>query len=149
MENILVLCTANSCRSQMAEAYLRFFTGKKITINSAGLESGTLDTQAVKAMQEDNIDISDAITKEVSFFSNQHFDYVLWVCTTEESTALSTHSITADTQCYFDIPDPTEMLRDKPELDTAITFSDTRELVKKEMLRFIGKYLALPVDSNS
>lgn len=149
MKNILVLCTANSCRSQMAEGYLRFFTDGKIAINSAGLGVEMVNPHAIEVMREDNIDISDAISKDISSFTNQHFEYILWICTTEETDILEKYKITADKQCYFDIPDPKKIVEDNSNLSTTLVFSDTREIVKKEILRFIGKHLALPVSSET
>ena len=58
MKNILVLCTGNSCRSQMAEGYLRHFAGSKANIYSAGIEVHGVNPKAIKVMLEDNIDIS-------------------------------------------------------------------------------------------
>lgn len=55
---ILVLCTGNSCRSQMAEGYLRHFGGNRLEVRSAGLESHGLNPLAVRVMQEDGIDIN-------------------------------------------------------------------------------------------
>jgi len=57
-ERILVLCTGNSCRSQMAEGYLRHLGGEGIEVRSAGLEAHGLNPRAVKVMAEDGIDIS-------------------------------------------------------------------------------------------
>ena len=58
MKNILVLCTGNSCRSQMAEGYLRYFAGDKANIYSAGIETHGVNPKAIKVMAEDHIDIS-------------------------------------------------------------------------------------------
>jgi arsenate reductase len=58
MKNILVLCTGNSCRSQIAEGYLRFFAGNKANIYSAGIETHGVNPKAVQVMADDGIDIS-------------------------------------------------------------------------------------------
>src|ERR1035437_3621460 len=58
MKNILVLCTGNSCRSQMAEGYLRYFAKDKANIYSAGIETHGVNSKAVQVMKEDGIDIS-------------------------------------------------------------------------------------------
>ena len=57
-KNILVLCTGNSCRSQLAEGYLRYFLGEKANVYSAGVETHGVNPRAIATMQEDGIDIS-------------------------------------------------------------------------------------------
>ncbi len=58
MEKILVLCTGNSCRSQIAEVYLRKFAGDKAEVYSAGVETHGVNPRAIQIMKEDGIDIS-------------------------------------------------------------------------------------------
>lgn len=77
---ILILCTGNSCRSQMAEGFLRSYDNS-IEVYSAGTEpSSHVHPIAVKAMAEVDIDISQNKPKDVAQFINQHFDYVISVC---------------------------------------------------------------------
>lgn len=77
---VLILCTGNSCRSQMAHGFLQSF-GKNITICSAGTEaSGKLNTNAVKAMAEIGIDISHHTSDSVEKYLNDEWDYVITVC---------------------------------------------------------------------
>jgi arsenate reductase len=80
MKKILVLCTGNSCRSQIAEGYLRNFAGAKAEIYSAGIETHGVHKLAVKIMQEDGIDISTHTSNNVSDYRNIDFDYVITVC---------------------------------------------------------------------
>lgn len=79
---VLFLCIHNSARSQMAEAYLNKFGGDLYHVESAGLEAGVLNPFAVKAMQEDGIDISQNKTKDVfQFFKEgRRYNYVVTVC---------------------------------------------------------------------
>ena len=79
---VLFLCIHNSARSQMAEAYLNKFGGNQYHVESAGLEAGNLNPFAVKAMQEDGIDISNNKTKDVfEFFKEGRlYNYVVTVC---------------------------------------------------------------------
>lgn len=77
---ILILCTGNSCRSQMAHGFLQSFD-KNIIIRSAGTEaSGKLNQQAVKAMAEIEIDISQHTSDSVDLYLDQEWDYVITVC---------------------------------------------------------------------
>ena len=77
---ILILCTGNSCRSQMAHGFLQSFN-KDITVYSAGTEaSGQLNPGAVKAMAEIGIDISKHTSDSVVKYLNDEWDYVITVC---------------------------------------------------------------------
>lgn len=78
--NILILCTGNSCRSQMAEGYLRHFAGDKATVYSAGIETHGLNPGAVATMKEDGIDISSHTSNHVDEYRHIPFDLVLTVC---------------------------------------------------------------------
>ena len=77
---ILVLCTGNSCRSQMAEGFLKSFDNRMI-VHSAGTEaSGRINQQAVKAMAEIGIDISEHTSDPVEKYLQDEWDYVITVC---------------------------------------------------------------------
>ena len=77
---ILILCTGNSCRSQMAHGFLQSFD-KNLTVRSAGTEaSGKLNAKAVKAMAEIGIDISHHTSDSVDMYLNDEWDYVITVC---------------------------------------------------------------------
>ncbi len=58
MKKILVLCTGNSCRSQIAEGYLKYFAGDKAQVFSAGIETHGVNPRAIQIMKEDGLDIS-------------------------------------------------------------------------------------------
>ncbi|QHS56304.1 arsenate reductase ArsC [Mucilaginibacter sp. 14171R-50] len=80
MKNVLVLCTGNSCRSQIAEGYLRHFAGEKANVYSAGIETHGVNTMAVMVMADDGIDISAHKSNHVDEYLNIPFDYVITVC---------------------------------------------------------------------
>lgn len=77
---ILFLCTGNSCRSQMAEAWTRTLKGDVIDAQSAGTEPKRVDPRAVKAMEEVGIDISSNRSKSTVEFMDMEFDYVITLC---------------------------------------------------------------------
>ncbi len=79
-QKILVLCTGNSCRSQMAEGYLRHLAGDRFEVTSAGLEPSVVNPKAIQVMQEDGVDISGHTSKDVEQFIGQTFDYIITVC---------------------------------------------------------------------
>ncbi len=78
--NILILCTGNSCRSQMAHGFMESFD-KRMTVRSAGTEaSGKLNPKAVQAMKEIGIDISHHTSDSVDKYLGEEWDYVITVC---------------------------------------------------------------------
>ena len=77
---ILILCTGNSCRSQMAEGFLQSFD-KSLTVCSAGTQaSGKLNERAVAIMKEAGIDISHHTSDSVEKYLHEEWDYVITVC---------------------------------------------------------------------
>ncbi len=80
MKKVLVLCTGNSCRSQIAEGYLKYFAGSKAEIYSAGLETHGVNPRAIATMAEDNIDISKHTSNNIEEYRNIDFDFVITVC---------------------------------------------------------------------
>jgi arsenate reductase len=79
-KRVLILCTGNSARSQMAEGLLRHDAGGKFEVASAGVEPSHVRPQAIAAMREIGIDISRHRSKSVDEFARQEFDYVITVC---------------------------------------------------------------------
>ena len=79
-KRILILCTGNSARSQMAEGLLRHDAGDRFDVESAGTKPGIVRLEAIATMKELGIDISGHRSKHVDEFEGQHFDYVITVC---------------------------------------------------------------------
>lgn len=77
---VLLLCTGNSARSQMAEALLLSFGGDDFEVFSAGTEPKELHPMAIEIMKDSNIDISQQKSKHIDTFRNQTFDYIITVC---------------------------------------------------------------------
>lgn len=136
-KRILVLCRGNSSRSQMAEAYLRFFVGNSHELFSAGLESHGINPLTVEVMAEDKIEIDQYRSKSYHEFEEQHFDYLISVC--DQIIDQIPESLHFSHQIHFSIPDPT-LFEGTPQqkLDH---FREVREIVKENILLFIGKEL--------
>jgi arsenate reductase (thioredoxin) len=79
-KRVLVLCTGNSARSQMAEGLLRHDAGEAFDVESAGTKPGIVRPEAIRVMREFGIDISGHRSKHVDEFDGQRFDYVITVC---------------------------------------------------------------------
>ncbi len=80
MKNVLVLCTGNSCRSQMAHAYLNKFSSPNTNIYSAGVETHGLNPGAVATLAEDGLDISGHTSNHVDEYAGINFDLIITVC---------------------------------------------------------------------
>jgi arsenate reductase (thioredoxin) len=80
MKNVLILCTGNSCRSQMAEGWIRYYSGNDANVYSAGIEAHGLNSYAVKVMAEAVIDISKQVSKRVDELPEIEYDYIITVC---------------------------------------------------------------------
>jgi protein-tyrosine-phosphatase len=91
MKNILVLCTGNSCRSQIAEGYLKYLADGKATIYSAGVETHGVNPQAIAIMEEDGIDLSGHTSNNIDEYYNIDFDYIITVCDNAAHTFLLKH----------------------------------------------------------
>jgi len=86
MKRILILCTGNSCRSQMAEGFLKSLD-ENLEVFSAGTKPAEkVNPYAVKAMKEIGIDISDGVAENVDKYLSQSFDYVITVCDNAKET---------------------------------------------------------------
>ncbi len=77
---ILVLCTGNSCRSQMMEGWLRHFAGPRVEVASAGVETHGVNPRAVAVMREAGIDLSGHTSNHIDEYREQRFDVVITVC---------------------------------------------------------------------
>lgn len=80
MIRILVLCTGNSCRSQMAHGYLQHYAGKRAEVYSAGVETHGVNPRAISVMKEDGIDISHHTSNNIDEYRDIAFDHVITVC---------------------------------------------------------------------
>jgi arsenate reductase len=85
-KRVLILCTGNSARSQMAEGLLRHDAGERFDIESAGTKASSVRPEAIAAMRELGIDISGHRSKSVDEFAGQQFDYVITVCDNARET---------------------------------------------------------------
>jgi len=79
-QSVLILCTGNSARSQMAEGLLRSMAGDRFEVSSAGTKPSFVRPEAIAAMRDLGVDITSHRSKSVDEFSGSHFDYVVTVC---------------------------------------------------------------------
>ena len=79
-KNVLVLCTGNSCRSQIADGYLRALSPEGTNAYSAGVETHGVNPKAIETMKVDGIDISNQTSNHVDEYGGIEFDYIITVC---------------------------------------------------------------------
>ncbi len=134
---VLVLCTGNSCRSQIAEAYLRHFAGDKARIFSAGVEAHGVNPWAIATMQEDGIDISAHRSKLIDELDMSDFDYVISVCDkARERCPLMPAKVK---MLHHSFPDPATASGSDAMI--ANEFRRVREQIKSYCQDFVKEYL--------
>ncbi len=103
-KRVLFLCTANSCRSQMAEGITNHFFGNALEAFSAGTQASFVNPMAIEVMKEIGIDISNHRSKNFSEFDGQKFDYVITLCGDANETCPLYIGGTKKTHIGFDDP---------------------------------------------
>ncbi|MDZ7402268.1 MAG: arsenate reductase ArsC [candidate division KSB1 bacterium] len=132
-QKILVLCTGNSCRSQMAEGYLRHLAGDRFEVTSAGLEPSVVNPKAIQVMQEDGVDISSHTSKDVVQFIGQKFDYIITVC--DNAREHCPYFPGQAERIHWSFEDPAQAVGSEEEvLDV---FRQVRDKIKSTLKQFI------------
>ncbi len=137
MKKILVLCTGNSCRSQIAEGYLRSFSKDKAEVYSAGIETHGVNPRAIKTMRSDGIDISQHTSNHVDEYADINFDYVITVCDNAKERC-PVFPTTAKT-FHHNFPDPAKVVGS--EIEILNEFELVRDMIRVYSERFIVENL--------
>ena len=137
MKKILVLCTGNSCRSQIAEGYLHYFAGDKAKIYSAGIETHGVNPMAVATMKEDGIDISHHTSNHIDEYRNIEFDYVITVCDNAKERCPSFP--TNAQKFHQNFPDPAKATGTSEEI--AEQFRNVRTMIRDYSKQFVENHL--------
>jgi arsenate reductase len=133
MKNILVLCTGNSCRSQLAEGYLRHFAGDKANVYSAGVETHGLNPRAIATMKEDGIDISGHTSNHILEYTGVEFDYVITVC--DNAKERCPYFPSNAQKFHYNFPDPAKATGTEAEIEKA--FNEVRDMIKVYCINFV------------
>lgn len=138
MKNILVLCTGNSCRSQMAHGYLRTMANDQLQVYSAGIETHGLNPGAVAIMKEDGIDITGHTSNHVDEYQGIEWNYILTVCdhAYENCPFIPAPNATRLHQNFFD---PSKVVGTEDEKHQA--FEKARNEIKAYCQNFIQEHL--------
>jgi arsenate reductase len=130
---ILVLCTGNSCRSQIAEGYLRYFAQDKAEIYSAGVETHGVNPKAIETMKEDGIDILHHTSNNIDEYFNIDFDFVITVC--DNAKERCPFFTTKAKKFHQNFPDPAKATGTQEEINNK--FREVREMIKTYCKEFI------------
>jgi len=136
--NILVLCTGNSCRSQMAEGYLKHFAKQTATIYSAGVETHGVNPKAIAIMKEDGINISDHTSNNLDEYLDISFDYILTVC--DNAKERCPFFPGKAERLHFNFFDPSKV--EGPEDQIHAAFTKTRNQIKEYCKNFVENHVA-------
>ncbi|WP_343746276.1 arsenate reductase ArsC [Chitinophaga sp.] len=137
MKKILVLCTGNSCRSQIAEGYLRYFAGDKAEVYSAGVETHGVNPRAIATMAEDGIDISGHTSNNITEYRNIPFDYVITVC--DNAKERCPFFPTTARKFHENFPDPAKATGTEEEIMQQ--FRTVRQIIKDYTQSFVAANL--------
>ena len=131
---VLILCTGNSARSQMAEGLLRHDGGNRFEVESAGTKPGHVRPEAIAAMREVGIDLSEHRSKSVDEFLGQEFDYVITVCdNAKESCPVFPGRVR---RVHWSFEDPAAAMGD--ETAKLSVFRRVRDEIREKLREFIA-----------
>lgn len=137
-KKILVLCTGNSCRSQIAHGYLSYFGKDKVDVYSAGIETHGVNPRAIATMKEDGIDISHHTSNNVNEYANMEFDYVITVCDNAKENC--PYFPAKVKMLHHNFPDPAKAKGTEEEITGE--FKRVREMIKEYTQNFIRQYVS-------
>lgn len=138
MKNVLVLCTGNSCRSQMAHGYLNQMAGNKAKIYSAGIETHGINPGAAATMAKDGIDILGHTSNNVTEYEGISWDFIITVCDHAYENCPFIAAPNAK-RLHHNFYDPSKFVGDVVETEAA--FAKAREEIKAYCQDFVAEYL--------
>ena len=133
MKKILVLCTGNSCRSQIADGYLKYYAGDKAVVYSAGVETHGVNPRAIATMKSDGIDISGNTSNNITEYAGIEFDFVITVCDNAKERCPFFPSNAQ--KFHYNFPDPAKAQGTELEIEQA--FESVRNLIKQYCADFV------------
>ena len=137
MKNILVLCTGNSCRSQIAEGYLRHYAGENANVYSAGVETHGVNPRAISIMKEVGIDISNHTSNHVDEYANIDFDFIITVC--DNAKERCPYFPSKAERFHYNFPDPAKAVGTEEEIVNE--FRRVRVLIDEYCKDFVQKHI--------
>jgi arsenate reductase len=130
-----VLCTGNSCRSQIAHGYLNYFAANKAQVYSAGIETHGVNPKAIAIMKEDGIDISHHTSNNVDEYKNIDFDFVITVCDNAKENC--PYFPSKAKKFHQNFPDPAKATGTEEQIMNE--FRRVREMIKLYCQKFVAE----------
>jgi arsenate reductase len=137
MKNVLVLCTGNSCRSQIADGFLKAYVPAGTNVYSAGVETHGVNPRAIETMKEAGIDISENTSNHIDEYSNVDFDYIITVC--DNAKERCPYFPSNAVKFHFNFPDPAGAKGTEDEI--LETFRSVREMIQAYTKEFVSAYV--------
>ncbi|MDB5228048.1 MAG: protein tyrosine phosphatase [Bacteroidota bacterium] len=144
IKKVLVLCTGNSCRSQIAEGYIKYFAGNTVLVYSAGIETHGVNPRAIVTMQEDGIDISNQTCNHLNEYRNIDFDFVITVC--DNAKEQCPYFSTNVKLFHINFQDPAKAIGSEKQISDQ--FREVRKAIKSYSLQFVKEYIAEIIPNN-
>jgi len=144
MKKVLIVCTGNSCRSQMAEGWIREFAKDKVEVYSAGTHPEPVNAVAIKVMQSLCVDISQHQSNQIDEYLNLDLDYVITVC--DSAKELCPTFPSASKVIHKSFPDPAKVKGSKNEV--VLTYVKVRDMLKEFCKDFVQNELGISVNDD-
>jgi arsenate reductase (thioredoxin) len=139
MIKVLVLCTGNSCRSQIAHGYLEHFSNRNsVQVYSAGVETHGVNPKAIIIMKEDDVDISNHTSNHINEYIDIDFDFVITVC--DHAKERCPYLPSKAKMFHYNFPDPAKASGTEEEVLNE--FRKVRQMIKEYCLNFLRENLA-------
>lgn len=136
-KKVLVLCTGNSCRSQIAHGYLNFFGNNDLEVYSAGIETHGVNPRAIAVMKEDGIDISHHTSNKIDEYKDLEIDFVLTVC---DNAKENCPYFPAKVKTFHqNFPDPAKATGSEEQI--MHEFRNVRDMIRKYTSNFVKEYV--------
>ena len=138
-QQVLFLCVHNSCRSQMAEAFVNQYAGDRFEAFSAGLEKGVIDPLTVQVMEEIGVDMQGKQSKLVDqFLSKEHLHYLVTVCQKAESHCPTVWPGLLNERLYWPFDDPANA--EGTEEERLVVYRRVRDEIKAKVETFLSEH---------
>jgi arsenate reductase len=139
VKNILILCTGNSCRSQIAEGWIRHFAKEKAQVYSAGIETHGVNPKAIATMKDAGIDISAHTSNHIDEYRNIPFDFMITVC--DHANENCPYFPSNAKRFHHNFRDPAKMKGTDEEIWKA--FAGTRDEIRDYCNEFVNTNILL------
>ncbi|TGL35810.1 arsenate reductase ArsC [Leptospira perdikensis] len=137
VKNILILCTGNSCRSQIAEGWMRHYAKEKANVYSAGIETHGVNPKAIATMKEAGIDISSHTSNHINEYKGIEFHFLITVC--DHAKEYCPYFPTNAKRFHHNFSDPSKKIGTEEEIKES--FATTREEIRNYCENFVNEEL--------